>query len=314
MGTGQWFGQMAFVFLSVSALVGAIVLARRSLRMGRGDRAGAFKLSLYFIIMHIIVWALWISHVSQLQMEWTIFSHDTGWTLFNAALLWLAYVGLEPYVRRLWPNTVISWNRLLEGRLRDPLVGRDILVGSLLGVVAALVFSLGRLLPGWIGLPPPVPWQIDNPFDLVSLRCAAAHILDYHVHALLNTMQVLLLLLFLRGVLRKQWLAAVVCCLVFSLQFALGSDYPWLGLVIGVGIVSCVIVALTRFGLIAATSGGLVLSALMGLVLTPNLSAWYAASSLLGLAALLGLAIFGFHASLAGRPLFRPIAEEALAE
>ncbi|HZI93890.1 MAG TPA: serine/threonine-protein kinase [Patescibacteria group bacterium] len=314
MGTGQWFGQMAVVFLSVSAFVGAIVLARRSLKMGRGDRAGAFKLTLYFIIMHIIVWALWISHVSELRMEWTIFSHDTGWTLFNAALLWLAYLGLEPYARRLWPDTVISWNRLLEGRLRDPLVGRDILVGSLLGVVAAIVFSLGRLLPGWIGLPPPIPWPIENTMDLVSLRYATAHMLDYHVHALLDTMQVLLLLLFLRGVLRKQWLAAVVCCLVLSLQFSLGSDYPWLWLVIGLGIVSCLIVALTRFGLIAATSAGLMLSALLGLALTPNLSAWYATSSLLGLALLLGLAVFGFHASLAGRPLFRPLAEEALAE
>jgi hypothetical protein len=39
---------------------------------------------------------------------------------------------LEPYLRRRWPERIISWNRLLAGEFRDPLVGRDILIGSLL--------------------------------------------------------------------------------------------------------------------------------------------------------------------------------------
>jgi hypothetical protein len=33
-------------------------------------------------------------------------------------------------VRRRWPATLVSWSRLLAGRFRDPLVGRDVLAGS----------------------------------------------------------------------------------------------------------------------------------------------------------------------------------------
>jgi hypothetical protein len=49
-----------------------------------------------------------------------------AWNLMLAALVWLLYVALEPYARRLWPEGMVSWNRLLQGRWRDPLVGRDI--------------------------------------------------------------------------------------------------------------------------------------------------------------------------------------------
>ena len=45
--------------------------------------------------------------------------------------MWLIYIALEPFLRRRWPHRIISWNRLLRGNLRDPLVGRDILIGAL---------------------------------------------------------------------------------------------------------------------------------------------------------------------------------------
>src|SRR5687768_18051298 len=46
------------------------------------------------------------------------------------AIPWIAYLAGEPFVRRRWPWQVISWNRLLAGRWRDPLVGRDVLIRS----------------------------------------------------------------------------------------------------------------------------------------------------------------------------------------
>jgi hypothetical protein len=38
------------------------------------------------------------------------------------------YMALEPVVRRRWPEVLVSWSRLLAGRLRDPLVGSHILM------------------------------------------------------------------------------------------------------------------------------------------------------------------------------------------
>ena len=57
-----------------------------------------------------------------------------GLALLWGGFTWLIYIGLEPYVRRVWPRTLISWTRLLSGQVRDPLVGRDVLIGMLVGV------------------------------------------------------------------------------------------------------------------------------------------------------------------------------------
>jgi hypothetical protein len=40
---------------------------------------------------------------------------------------------VEPYARQSWPKLMVSWQRLLNGRLRDPLVGRDVLLGIVAG-------------------------------------------------------------------------------------------------------------------------------------------------------------------------------------
>ena len=48
-----------------------------------------------------------------------------GQPLWAAGLLWLLYLALEPYVRRFWPATLVSWSRLMARQWRDPLVGRD---------------------------------------------------------------------------------------------------------------------------------------------------------------------------------------------
>jgi hypothetical protein len=41
----------------------------------------------------------------------------------------LFYVAIEPYVRRNWPESLISWTRLHNGQFRDPLVASHILAG-----------------------------------------------------------------------------------------------------------------------------------------------------------------------------------------
>ena len=62
--------------------------------------------------------------------------------LFAAALMWALYLSIEPYVRRHWPQAIISWSRLLAGRVRDPLLGRDLLIGVLLGIVWLLIVEV----------------------------------------------------------------------------------------------------------------------------------------------------------------------------
>ena len=65
--------------------------------------------------------------------------------------MWTAYLALEPYVRRNWPTTLISWTSLLAGRVTDPIVGRDVLIGMLAGLVLKV---LGQAANGWFSTQP----------------------------------------------------------------------------------------------------------------------------------------------------------------
>jgi hypothetical protein len=42
---------------------------------------------------------------------------------FYGVLLWTIYVALEPYVRKHWPQVLVSWTNLLDGRVGGSLLG-----------------------------------------------------------------------------------------------------------------------------------------------------------------------------------------------
>ena len=60
--------------------------------------------------------------------------------LLIGGVVWTLYMAIEPWIRRRWPHAIISWSRLISGQVRDPLVGRDVLIGVALGVVWILDF------------------------------------------------------------------------------------------------------------------------------------------------------------------------------
>ena len=65
------------------------------------------------------------------------FTGRRGVLLHQDVTLGLAYLGLEPFVRRRWPGRLVGWARLLAGRWQDPRVGRDVLIGAATGAVWA---------------------------------------------------------------------------------------------------------------------------------------------------------------------------------
>ena len=66
------------------------------------------------------------------------------------ALVWVLYVAFEPYVRRRQPELLVSWTRLVGGRFADPLVGRDLFGGLLLGCAAYLVLVAVNAAPAFV--------------------------------------------------------------------------------------------------------------------------------------------------------------------
>jgi hypothetical protein len=65
-----------------------------------------------------------------------------------------------------------------------------------------------------------------------------------------------------------------------------------------------VLLTLTRFGLAALTAGLFSATILGGAPLTAHLGAWYSGPTWVCLAVLLGLGVYAFQISLAGRKLF----------
>jgi len=50
-----------------------------------------------------------------------------SWASFQAGFVGLLYLAIEPFVKRNWPDSLISWMRAVNGRFRDPLVTSHIL-------------------------------------------------------------------------------------------------------------------------------------------------------------------------------------------
>ena len=110
-------------------MLGGLILALRNLRLGRGDLRGAQRVAAVFVVLHMAGWLLWGKHVWDGPALVVSFLANLSWTLWEGLSLFTLYLGLEPFVRRRWPDSLISWSRLLAGRFRDPLVGRDLLLG-----------------------------------------------------------------------------------------------------------------------------------------------------------------------------------------
>src|SRR6202035_3195228 len=143
--TGKKVRQVLFLLLVLSLLFGALYLARRNYRQGRGDRDGAFRLASVMFALEMLLWVCRGHFVPSLDLFFLfVLAVSTG--LCISGTTWILYLALEPWVRRRWPQTIISWSRLLSGQFRDPLVGRDILFGVMLGVVWILIFQL-RTIP-----------------------------------------------------------------------------------------------------------------------------------------------------------------------
>jgi serine/threonine-protein kinase len=290
--------------LLLAVLVGGLMLARRNLRLGRGDRRGAFRLASYVFSVAMLIWVLGASHVPTVSGEFGLFASSVAFALLSACVLWLVYIALEPYVRRRWPDMIISWSRLLAGRHRDPLVGRDILIGGLCGIVWTVADPLYHLLPEWLGLAPQAPHPF-TPRMLLGVRRFMSEILSTHLFTVVFVMFLCFVLVLLRIILRRQSLAVSLFFLVFTFFSATGAGNPYINLAYAAASAAIVSVTLIRFGLLATMVAFLFQSVLLSYPITFDFSTWYAGLSLLGLVLVMCLAAYGFYLSLAGRPLLK---------
>jgi len=278
-------------------LVAAAFVARRSLRLGRSDRKGAFRLGLFIFAFNFLAWVFEASHVPNFSGELALVLSGLREAMFYAVYFGLMYLAFEPYVRRFWPKLLISWNRLLNGQLDNPRVGRDILVGAAVGVwFWPILEFLTVLAPDWLG--PVHPFWRTIPSTLLGGR----HLLAVGLFCLSAVGVALTYLLglgLLRILFRKWWLWAPIFIFQGTFFFILSDVSSPARWIVVVALMTSLLLLYTQLGLLAAVSFFYASYVLTDFPLTANLGAWYWSSSLFALIIVAAVGLYSFFISTA---------------
>jgi hypothetical protein len=126
-----------------------------------------------------------------------------------------------------------------------------------------------------------------------------------HIYSSLTTGPGFFLMIFLlRALLRKQWLAAAAFVLLWTIAKTPQNDAAvWLVAPFWIVIYGIIVVILMRFGLFALVVTLFLIDWVHQTLLTTDLGAWYAQSSIVTLVVLGGMALYGFWLSLGSRQL-----------
>jgi len=297
--TGKKIQQVIVVLLFVALYFGAVRLARVNYRRGRADREGAFRLAVVMFALEILLWLCrghMVAGIGTLGL--LIIAVSTG--LFISGTAWMLYLALEPWVRRRWPQTIISWSRLLSGQFRDPLVGRDILFGVILGVIWILIIEIRYAVLAHLEVAP----NLAQTEFLTGGREALGAWLVQIPTSILGTLGFFFLLLGLKLVLRKDWLAAIAFVAIYALPPGLTSQHVPVDLPMWIAVYAIAVLIVFRFGLVPLACAIFTVNMLSNVPFTINFSAWYMSTFALTLLSVVALAGWGFYHSLGGEPLW----------
>ena len=297
-------GQVVGSVVVVLVVVVAGIVAFRNVRRGRGDRRGALRLALYLGAIRML-WFLDAHHVAS-PAETDAFMSHLAYAMWRFGTAYVFYLAIEPYARRLWPQVLVSWVRVLEGRFRDPLVGRDLMIGCAAGAIGGLLGRLQIWIPeklgGAVALPSWSPWTLE---PLRGTVPAFVSILGIHTQELQSIIFPLTMLLIFRLVFRRTVPAFVAVSLLGIVLFFPDSGSATAYLIAESIYFVAIWFALFRSGLLGFATAMNVFFLIDQLPLTPHPAGWYAGATLLSLAFIVAPALYGFWTSQAGRPFFR---------
>ncbi|MFN7944242.1 MAG: serine/threonine-protein kinase [Blastocatellia bacterium] len=287
----------------VAVLIGGLYLARRNLRAGRGDRKGGFRMALAIFLLSLGGMLLRAHHVPTSD-ELQILYEALSYALFQSFLAWMFYQALEPYVRRYWPRLLISWTRLLAGEVRNPMIGRDVLIGGMLGLIGHPLTIWGtRLLATRLGIEES-PISTRNTLSFGGTRHVIAHFLSSLPEAVFDGLGCLLFLLLIYLLLRREWLATAAAWLLMYVILALLFTVSWSDRLLYLVQAAAVVVAVSRFGLLAVIVYMLFFALSFDYPLTLDFSRFYVSNGWFVIGVMLALSGGGFYISLGGQKVF----------
>ena len=211
----------------------------------------------------------------------------------------MLYMALEPYVRRRWPQSLISWTRALAGSIRDPLLGGHVLIGTAIGVGFVVLQALYTIVSFQKGIAP----YISTP--TLRLGPMVGSWLGNFRDATTVTLGLFFLFFLLRAIFRRDWLAAAMFVALDAAPGLLSN--PRIGIPQGFlsAITILILWLLIRFGVLPLAVSIVVEYLLDSFPITSDFSAWYAGASILALATVLAIGLWSFRVALGGRELWK---------
>jgi hypothetical protein len=195
-----------------------------------------------------------------------------------------------------------SWIRLVDGRYADARVGRDLMIGCLVGTAIALLIAAHQAAPVLFGAPPGRPDNVGyvehQLTSLLGLREQIAEILGLLRSNIVLVMGFVVILVMSRLVLRRRGVSFAVAFLIFVPLALPKGDFLALNLALAVASTVLLLWTMFRFGLLAAAAGLVTNMLLQSAPLGMSLSSWQATPSLVVLAVVLGMGLHGFRRSL----------------
>lgn len=290
---GEQAASIMVLTIFVGLILGGAWLARRHLRSGRGDLRGAASLATGVFVAEILLF-LFRGHLALSANTMYLAALAISTALFVSGILWAVYMGLEPYVRRHWPQTVITWSRLVGGQWRDPLVGRDLVFGVMLGILWTVVYQLGyfqHMRTGGIN-------RFSSVEFLTGFAQTISDVLANSVTSLFGTLIFFFALVLLRILLKNRWLAAAVFVLLFAAPRVLQGTEWWIEAMVWGVIYGITAFSVVRFGFVVLFVAGFSANLLLNLPFALDAARWYASDTYLVVATLLAIAAWGLYTSL----------------
>ncbi len=304
--TNEKIANAIVVLFVVACILGGLLFARHNIRLGRGDRRAAARLSLFAFVSIGIAWLFGEHHVATLWELYLFLFGFMGFALFISALIWVLYIAFEPFVRRRWPQVLIAWTRVLSKQWRDPLVGRHVLIGSAVGVSLAYVLGLISISPTWFGQETVNRIVLPTLLPVSGTGAFISALIYFPIAAMATGMEVVFLLFLLRTLLRSERIATVLVVFVFG-AINLASDEPWLAVPAGLLIAGAFLFLLNRHGLVALVVAYFVYLVFVTFPMTLNTSSWYFSIGFAALFVVLAVALWGFRISIGKQGLLDAI-------
>ena len=292
--SGQRIGDSVRVAIFAAVLIGAVLAARRNLTLDRADRSGAVRVG---VAIGALTWITWVINEHHVPSIWEMYLvvAGTSWALFAGALVAVFYLALEPYVRRTWPEIIVSWSRLIAGDWRDPLVARDVLIGVAVATMVGSIGAAGLFVAG--AMTGTVPWIETSPRAFLGARGLVAQIVAQAFWSVFVGLMYLLVFFALRRLLRREWAAVLGGALLMGLTVSstIGSTTLVERLPFALLAQAGLFIVLSRVGLVALIAALYVFGMLQDFPVTWPLTPWYSSIGLVGLAVTMALAVAAFR-------------------